>query len=98
MPGVFKCIDNGILCNLVENDSSRFLLIQSKFLEEVPGNGLPFAVLISGQPNHLRFFCQVLQFFNQLFLIGRDYVVRGKLLFDVNSQVFLCQIPDMPET
>ena len=64
----------------------------------MPGNSFPFAILIRCQPNHFGFFSQFLQFVNDSFFVGRNFIPLCKIIFDINGVIGFGQITYVPVT
>ena len=69
--------------------------IEFQYLIQVPRDGFSLAVLIGSQPYGICFFRFRFQCLYQRFFIFRDFIVRFKVLFNVNTEFFFLQIAYM---
>jgi hypothetical protein len=63
----------------------------------MPSDSFSFAVLIGSYPNFFCSFYEFLQFIDDLEFIFTDFVSRGKIILDIDSERFLGKISDMTE-
>jgi len=73
----------------MENDPLGLVVFQPEHLGQVPRDGLPLAVFIGRQPNRAGLLGEFFQLRYRLLLIGRYFVMRCKIILDVDSQLFL---------
>ena len=87
-------IQDGRLCNLVEDDTTRVLGLQSEHLVKVPADGLSLAVFIGSQPHHPCLVGLTLQLGHHLLLVGRHLILwRERLL--VHAERALLQVANV---
>src|SRR5690606_39469516 len=82
----------------MEYNAPCLIGLQLQNFSKVPGYRLSFTVLIGSKPYRIRFIHKGLQFLYQLLLFRGHYILRLKILLNVNSVIFLGQIKNMAVT
>ena len=84
--------------DLVELDAThRAVAIQAQRRDQVPGDGLAFAVRVGREQDRLGRARLVLQSLDDVLAVLGDDVLRAKLVFDVDAEFALWQIAHMPQ-
>ncbi len=65
-------------------------------MQEVPGNRLPLAVRVSRQVNLLGSLHARLEILHNLGLVTRNQVLRREIVVDIDAELALGQVPDVP--
>lgn len=89
---------DGILCNLMENNSSGLGRFKLQCLSQMPCNSLSLTVFIGCQPYYRSLLGCSLELCNHFLLVWRYLILRYKPVFYVYPQVLLGQITYMAET
>ena len=84
-------IEDGGLGDFMENNALGFLRIDFQHLCQVPRDGFSLAVLIGCEPHGLTFPGLCAKFFDHVFLVVRNLILRLEG-FEVNAEVFLLQV------
>ena len=79
----------------MKNDKLGFKRIKLQRFGQMPGNGLPFAVFIGSEPNGFGRFSFRFKFADNLFLVGRNHILRLIIIVDFNPKLFRFQIANM---
>ena len=95
VPRMLHGFQNGVFGNLVEDDAAGAGLVQPEHLGQVPGDGLPFAVLIRSQPDGLCRIGGLFQFGDEPLLVFGDFVFGTETVRNVHTQFLLCQVADV---
>ena len=74
---------DGIFSDLMKNYPLCKLLLNCSSLQQMPGNGFPFAVRVRSQVDFSSFFRQLFKFFNNRLLLVRDAVLWRKIIFHI---------------
>ena len=90
-------LQDGLLRNLVEDDSLRLINRETQHFGQVPCDGLSFAVFIGSQPDGL-VFGQLCEFGYHLAFVGGNLIYGGKTTINFDTQSLLGQIADVSET
>ena len=96
--GIQDGVVDGIPGNLVEDDAAGAAAVQAERLDQVPGNGLPFPVLIGSEPDDAGLRGGLLEFGHHLALVGGNDVFGFEPRSHVHAEAFFLQVPDMSET
>jgi hypothetical protein len=90
---------HGAACDLVELDAThRLVAVQPERIDQVPGDGFPFAIGVGGEQDGGFAARLVLQAFDDILaLLGHD-VLRAEVMLDVHPQFARRQIADVPQT
>ena len=84
LAGLFKGSLNGLLGNFIEHHPVEPGVFATDHFPQVPGNGLPFAVQVSGEVDAISLGGQPLEFVDDLFLARQDLIVRVPAVFRVH--------------
>ena len=78
----------------MKNDALSFCRIKFQGVRQVPGNRLPFAVFIAGQPD---FGANggLLELGDGFLFIGTDFIMRRKVVLEVNIKPFFRQVTNV---
>ena len=95
--GVLDGFQDGVFGNLMEDDTAGLVLGKVQRLEQMPGDGFPFTVLIGGQPDGGSGIGQFLQLRDHFLLVRGNDILGREAVFDVHAQFMLFQIPDMAD-
>ena len=90
-------LQDGLLRDLVEDDTLRLINRETQHFGQVPCDGLSFAVFIGSQPNGL-LLGQLREFAHDLFLVGGNLVDRCITISYLDTQTLLGQVADVAET
>ena len=91
-------MQDGILGDLMENDAARAAAVEPEGLDQVPGDGLPLAVLIGSQPYELCVVRGLLEVGHDLLLVGGHDIFRLEPGGDVDAELLVLQVTDVAET
>ena len=65
--------------------------------QEMPGNGLAFAVGVGGEVNGAGALCRLGKVLNGLLLVLRDFIEGLKVVRDVDAEAVLGKVPDVAQ-
>ena len=91
-------MQDGVLGDLVEDDAARAAAVQAQGLHEVPGDGLPLAVLIGSQPDEARSIGGLLELRHHFLLVSGHDIFRLESGVDVDAELLVLQVTDVAET
>ena len=89
-------IENGVLRNLVENDTWGIGLIEFEHLSEMPGYGLTLAVFIGSEPDLLGLLGELLELLDLSLLLVGDDVDRVEIVLDIDAEIIFLEVSDVP--
>jgi len=89
---IFDGLLDSRLGDLPKNDPFGLVGVQVEHLAEVPRNGFSFPVFIRGQPNFICLLSELLQLFDHLLLIGRNYVLGFEVFLHIHRTLALLQV------
>ena len=90
-------LQDGGLCNLMENNAAGLVLGEFKSLRKVPGYGFSLAVFIGGKPYGGRCICKLPQVCHHLLFIGGDDILRLEAVLNVYTKLMFFKVPDMAD-
>ncbi len=93
--GILDGVEDGVLGDFVEDDAAGVGRLELQHLEQVPGNGLPLAVLIGSQPDGLGLLGAFLQLGHEGLLVVGNLVDGREAVVDIDAEILLFQIADM---
>ena len=96
--GVFDGVEYGAFGDFVEDDAPGLFGVEPEYLVEVPGDGFSFAVFIGSEPHHVGFGGFGFEGFDEVLLVGGDFVYGGEVVVYVDAEIFLFQVSDMAVT
>ena len=84
--------------NLVEHYPPGGFKIEVKNASQVPCNGFPLTVLVRCYPYNFRFGSSLPELTYNFCLFFRNFILGSEIIFNIDSEILLLKIPDMPET
>ena len=90
--GMLDGVEDGVLCDFVENYAARIVGLESQDLVEVPCNGLSLAVFIGSQPYCVGLGGGTFELGDKLGLVFGYFVNRVETVVDIDAEIFLFQI------
>ena len=96
--GILDGVLDGVLGDLVEDDALGAGGVEAEGLAKVPGDGLPFTVLIGREPYGTRLRGGFLQFGYHPALVCGDHVLGLETLVHVDTELLILQVADVAET
>ena len=91
LQGILHCPGS----DLVEGDPARVFRLYAEQISQMPGNRFALPVRVRRQIDLVRFLGKTLQFLDQFSLAADVDVFRSEMIFDVNAELALWQIPKM---
>ena len=96
LPRILDGMEDGPLGYFVEDDPAGALRIEAEGIEEVPRNGLPFAVFIAREPDGVGFAGGGREVGDHLLLIVGHHIIGLEGAGRIYRQLPVGQVPDVP--
>ena len=80
-----KCLVDGLLGNLIKNDTAVAAVVTPNGFAEVPGNGLPLSVQVRCEVDGVGVFGQLFELGDHFFLAGQNLITRLPAVFRIHT-------------